>query len=196
MTLYLYTRDTPNVTNCYEQCAAAWPPLLSSTLPKLPAGVPGKLTLVKRKDGTQQVAYNGWPLYLWVRDQKAGDTTGQDVGKVWYAVNPAPTVSVSEVGGLGPHLVGPDGMTLYLFTKDANNASTCYDTCAVNWPPLLTAYLPEAATKGTRLGTTVRKDGALQVTYAGQPLYYWVKDRKPGDTTGQNVGGVWFVVKP
>lgn len=194
MTLYLYTKDTPNVTNCYEQCAVAWPPLLSDALPKLPAGMPGKLTLVKRKDGAQQVAYNGWPLYYWVRDQKAGDTTGQDVGKVWYAVNPGPTVSTTKSSALGEYLVAPNGMTLYLYTKDEKGVSNCYEGCAAAWPPLLTAYLP--AEKGSKLGTTARKDGALQVTYDGKPLYFWAKDSKPGDTTGQNVGKVWFVVKP
>jgi predicted lipoprotein with Yx(FWY)xxD motif len=194
MTLYLYTKDTPGVTNCYGQCAAAWPPLLSDTLPKLPSGMPGKVTLVERKDGTQQVAYNGWPLYYWVRDQKAGDTTGQDVGKVWYAVNPGPPVRTAKNSGLGEYLVAPNGMTLYLYTRDEKNVSTCYDGCAAAWPPLLSAYLP--AEKGSKLGTTLRKDGALQVTYDGKPLYFWARDSKPGDTTGQNVGQVWFVVKP
>ena len=118
MTLYLFTKDEPNVSNCYDKCAAAWPPLLSEALPNLPEGVPGKLSLVKRKDGASQLAYNGWPLYFWVQDKKAGDTTGQKVGKVWYAVNPAPVVSTSTTGDLGEHLVAANGMTLYLFTKD------------------------------------------------------------------------------
>ncbi|AWN23586.1 hypothetical protein DKM44_10390 [Deinococcus irradiatisoli] len=194
MVLYLYTKDSENVTNCYDQCAAAWPPLLSDALPTLPDGAPGQLSLVKRKDGQQQVAYNGWPLYYWVRDTKPGDTTGQNVGKVWYAVNPGPVVSTSKTGDLGEHLVAPNGMTLYLYTKDEKNLSNCYDQCAAAWPPLLTAYLPES--KDSKLGTTARKDGALQVTYDGQPLYYWVRDTKPGDMTGQNVGKVWFIVKP
>ncbi|WP_161883264.1 hypothetical protein [Deinococcus alpinitundrae] len=194
MTLYLFTKDTPGVSNCYDKCAVAWPPLLSETLPALPSGMEGKLSLVKRKDGGQQVAYNGWPLYYWVNDKKAGDTTGQDVGKVWYAVDPGPVIGTSKAGDLGEHLVDASGMTLYLFTKDDKNVSNCYDKCAVAWPPLLSAYLPES--KDSKLGTTKRKDGALQVTYAGQPLYYWVNDKKPGDMTGQNVGKVWFVVKP
>ncbi len=194
MTLYLFTKDEPNVSNCYDKCAAAWPPLLSEVLPTLPAGVPGKLSLVKRKDGASQLAYNGWPLYFWVQDKKAGDTTGQEVGKVWYAVNPAPVVSTSTTGDLGEHLVAANGMTLYLFTKDEPNVSNCYDNCAVAWPPLLSAYLP--AEKGSKLATTARKDGALQVTYDGWPLYFWAGDKKAGDLTGQNVGKVWFVVKP
>ena len=88
MTLYLFTKDTDGVSNCNDQCAKAWPPLLSSTLPSLPKGATGKLSLVKRQDGSEQVAYNGEPLYFWVKDTKAGDTTGQGVGKVWYVVKP------------------------------------------------------------------------------------------------------------
>ncbi|GGK99951.1 hypothetical protein [Deinococcus radiotolerans] len=197
MTLYLYTKDEPGKSNCYDQCAAAWPPLLAADLPKLPAGVTGKLSLVARKDGQKQVAYNGWPLYYWVKDTKPGETTGQNVGKVWYAVNPGPSVQVASLGALGKGLVDAGGMTLYLYTKDAKNVSNCYDGCAAAWPPLLTAYLPTAsADLQPHLGTTTRKDGAVQVTYDGQPLYYWVKDKKPGDTTGQNVGNVWFIVQP
>jgi predicted lipoprotein with Yx(FWY)xxD motif len=197
MTMYLYTKDEPGVSNCYDQCAVAWPPLLSTTLPDLPADFPGKLSLVTRKDGSRQVAYNGWPLYGWVRDTKPGDTTGQGVGKVWYALNPGPVVQTAALPKLGNNLVAANGMTLYLFTKDTKDVSNCYDQCAVAWPPLLTAYTPSAAASlQPHLGTTTRKDGALQVTYDGQPLYFWVNDKKPGDATGQNVGKVWFVVKP
>ncbi|GBF08048.1 hypothetical protein DAERI_210044 [Deinococcus aerius] len=197
MTLYLYTKDTPGVTNCYDQCAAAWPPLLATELPGLPAGMPGKLSLVTRKDGSKQVAYNGWPLYFWVRDTKPGQTTGQGVGKVWYAVNPGPAVQVATLGTLGKGLVAANGMTLYLYTKDTKNVSNCYDQCAVAWPPLLTAYQPTGSAEVQKhLGTTTRKDGSMQVTYDGKPLYFWVRDQKPGDTTGQNVGGVWFIVQP
>ena len=88
MTLYLFTKDTDGVSNCNDQCAKAWPPLMSTALPTLPKGATGKLSLLKRQDGSEQVAYNGKPLYLWVKDTKAGDTTGQGVGKVWYVVKP------------------------------------------------------------------------------------------------------------
>lgn len=101
---------------------------------------------------------------------------------------------------LGQYLTGPNGMTLYLFTKDTPGVSNCYDQCAVNWPPLYSYYvgalpkLPAGATG--KLSLVTRKDGTQQVAYNDMPLYYWIKDKKPGDTTGQNVGGVWFVVKP
>ncbi len=200
MTLYLFTKDEPGKSNCAGECAVKWPPLTvgENELPTLDAGIPGRLGVVVREDGSRQVAYNGWPLYYWEQDMAAGDATGQGVGDVWYVVTP-PTVSVARTADLGDVLVGPNGMTLYIFTNDAADTSNCYDQCAANWPPLTVADGQQPSLQpgltGT-LGTTARNDGTTQVTYDGMPLYYWAKDAAPGDTTGQNVGEVWFVVQP
>src|SRR3990172_12001693 len=71
MTLYMYTKDQPNVSNCYDQCAQNWPPLLVTTgSPVAAAGLAGMLGLTTRKDGSKQVTYNGVPLYYWVKDTK------------------------------------------------------------------------------------------------------------------------------
>ncbi len=81
MTLYIWDKDAVGVSNCYEQCAANWPPLL------VPAdtAVSGDFTLVDRTDGDLKVvAYKGWPLYLWVKDTQPGDTTGDGVGGTWH----------------------------------------------------------------------------------------------------------------
>lgn len=88
MTLYLFTNDEPGVSNCSGDCLANWPAFVAEDPLTLPEGVPGELTQITRDDGTQQVAYNGWPLYYWVQDQAPGDTTGQGVGDVWYVVAP------------------------------------------------------------------------------------------------------------
>ena len=89
MTLYLFTKDTPNTSNCYDKCAVAWPPLLTTGAPVGTDGVDAsKLGTTKRKDGSMQVTYNGWPLYYFVKDTKAGDTVGQAVGGVWYLISP------------------------------------------------------------------------------------------------------------
>lgn len=200
MTLYLFTKDTPGVSNCAGDCATNWPPLTvaDGENPTLAAGIPGLLGVIAREDGSRQVTYNGWPLYYWAKDMAAGDATGQGVGDVWYIVTP-PTVSVAHTADLGDVLVGPNGMTLYLFTNDETDKSNCYDQCATNWPPLTVAdgQMPtvQPGLTGT-LGTTARDDGTTQVTYDGMPLYYWAKDTAPGDTTGQNVGEVWFVIQP
>ncbi|MBE3597592.1 MAG: c-type cytochrome [Limnochordaceae bacterium] len=98
----------------------------------------------------------------------------------------------------GRILADAQGRTLYLFTKDSKNSSTCYNQCAEIWPPLLVKDKAMAG-KGVAanlLGTTQRKDGTLQVTYNGWPLYYYAKDSRPGDVNGQGVGGVWFLVSP
>jgi predicted lipoprotein with Yx(FWY)xxD motif len=105
-------------------------------------------------------------------------------------------VDLGQNDSLGSFLVDDKGMTLYLFTKDTPNTSVCYDKCATAWPPLLTTGDPVAGegADASLLGTTNRKDGSVQVTYNGWPLYYYEKDKAPGDVTGQDVGGVWYVV--
>lgn len=112
----------------------------------------------------------------------------------------ATTVAVAK-SRLGRILVDSRGITLYDFVKDKRGASSCYGACAALWPPLITKGKPHAG-HGVRvslLGTTKRRDGKLEVTYNHHPLYYFVTDRKPGQTTGQGVnqfGGPWWVLSP
>jgi len=200
MTLYLFTNDTPGVSNCSGDCLVNWPPLLveESRQPTLQPGLAGTVGTITRDDGTFQVTYNDMPLYYWIKDVVPGDATGQNVGEVWFVIQPT-TLAVGGNDTLGSFLVGPDGMTLYLFTKDAPGVSNCYDDCAIKWPPLLVpeGQQPTAGEGVTgTLGVTERQDGTYQVTYNDMPLYYWIKDVVPGDATGQNVGEVWFVVPP
>ena len=99
----------------------------------------------------------------------------------------------------GTFLVGEDGKTLYVFTKDSPGTSVCSGDCATSWPPF-TLDAGEATKAGTgvsgALATITRADGKAQVTYNGAPLYYFAADKKAGDVTGQGVGGVWFAAKP
>ena len=89
-------------------------------------------------------------------------------------------------------LTDSKGMTLYTFDKDKGKVSSCYAECAKNWPPYMVM-------KGEKMGKdwakTKRKDGKMQWTYDGHPLYYYVDDKKAGDMTGDGKGGVWHVVK-
>jgi predicted lipoprotein with Yx(FWY)xxD motif len=82
-----------------------------------------------------------------------------------------------------------NGMTLYTFDKDTAGVSNCYDKCAAAWPP---AYAP-AGTAGSGDYSIVKRtdDGDLEWAYKGMPLYLWIKDKKPGDVTGDGVGNVW-----
>lgn len=112
------------------------------------------------------------------------------------------TVSTATKSPYGTYLVDAEGMSLYLFKADVQGEkSVCYDKCAKFWPPLLTEGEPMAAGEAMAgmLGTIERKDGSMQVTYNGWPLYYFIKDKAPGDTKGQDVhgfGGGWYLVSP
>ena len=102
-------------------------------------------------------------------------------------------------GPIGTYLTGPNGLTLYIFTKDSENTSACAGDCATAWPPLL-ATVGQAITAGDgvpgALSTFARDDGSMQVAYDGKPLYYFAADKAAGDTTGQGVNDVWFIVEP
>lgn len=131
-------------------------------------------------------------------------------GSTPSASNPSPspspaatgtTIAVTSNSKLGPILVDGKGMTVYLFVADTGTSSTCYTSCATIWPPVLTDGAPQAGSGADKslLGTTTRTDGKVEVTYAGHPLYYFVKDKAPGDTTGQGINGfgaLWWVMSP
>ncbi len=92
-------------------------------------------------------------------------------------------------------LAGANGMTLYTFDKDAagSGKSMCNGPCATNWPPLA-ANASDAASGDYSIIT--RDDGAKQWALKGKPLYFWAKDQKLGDKTGEGFNGVWQVAKP
>jgi predicted lipoprotein with Yx(FWY)xxD motif len=221
MTLYMYTKDTPNTSNCSANCLKAWPPLLTQGSPKLGAGIDASLVgNAKLADGTMIVTYNKMPLYYYAKDTKPGDVVGQDVGKVWYVVSPdgkvigmdssaAATPTVASAAGdvvinvatdpkLGKILVDAKGMTLYMYTKDTDNTSNCSANCLKAWPPFLTTSSAKAGdgVDASLIGSTKLADGTLIVTYNKMPLYYYAKDTKAGDVVGQDVGKVWYVVGP
>jgi predicted lipoprotein with Yx(FWY)xxD motif len=100
----------------------------------------------------------------------------------------------------GEVLFDGDQGAIYYFDKEKTSQSECYGDCARAWPPVLTEGEPEAAggAQGRLLGTTERRDGSLQVTYDGRPLYYYVDD-PAGQVLCHNVeefGGLWLAVEP
>jgi predicted lipoprotein with Yx(FWY)xxD motif len=110
-------------------------------------------------------------------------------------------VSVSSVPKLGQVIVDSKGFTLYDFHKDNGAKSACYGPCAGIWPPLTTEGAPQAkgGAVASKLGTTKRNDGTVQVTYAGHPLYTYTADTKPGEANGNDFssyGGEWYALQP
>ncbi|MFD0253836.1 hypothetical protein ACFVGX_23305 [Streptomyces sp. NPDC127113] len=91
-TLYLFEKDKKNESECNDECAKAWPPFTVKSAPTVGKGLKKDLLkTTKRDDGSEQVTYNGHPLYRFADDQKAGDTNGQDVdafGAKWFVVDP------------------------------------------------------------------------------------------------------------
>jgi predicted lipoprotein with Yx(FWY)xxD motif len=192
MALYLFT---PDDANCVDACLENWPPLTVESEDELTLaeGIPGTLGVYERDDETLQVTYNDAPLYRFIRDEEPGDTNGEGINAVWYVIEPA-LITVGRSSELGNLLVGPDGMTLYLFTPDDAN---CVDGCLENWPPLTVENEDDIAISYRLPGETgvfEREDGTLQVTYNDVPLYYFVNDEVPGDSNGQGLNDVWYVI--
>lgn len=138
----------------------------------------------------------------------SGGAYGGKGGQVGDTTESAPNpeegaifVSVAAVPELGRVLVDSNGLTLYDFHKDQGTTSSCYDECAAVWPPLLSDGEPHASNgaQAGLLGTTKRKDGTTQVTYAGHPLYTYVEDKSPGDANGNDIdsfGAEWYALTP
>ena len=107
-----------------------------------------------------------------------------------YAADSSATPPVAKNG----MFVDAKGMTLYPFDKDTPGKSVCNGQCATNWPPMIVA---DGGKAGGDWTIVVRDDGLKQWAYKGKPVYTWVKDTKPGDTTGDGfLNGAWHTAKP
>jgi predicted lipoprotein with Yx(FWY)xxD motif len=106
------------------------------------------------------------------------------------------TVTAAEISGLGPVLVDSEGLTVYEFTEDEGTTSVCYGGCEKEWPPVIASGKPTAGegAMAADLGTTKRKDGTVQVTYKGHPIYTFADDESPGEANGNEDDGTWFVL--
>lgn len=107
------------------------------------------------------------------------------------ALAQAPVSIVST--GIGDVIADSAGYVLYTFRNDAPGMSNCYDSCAANWPPF---FADEGAVAEGAYSLVMRNDGGLQWAKDGWPLYYWINDIEPGDTSGDGVGGNWDVARP
>ena len=157
---------------------------------------------------TRLAALAAIPLLVAACGGSSSTTSSTSSGSAGATTAPAASSTANTAAELtvgstkfGKALTDAKGNTLYLFQPDTTSKSTCYGSCATYWPPLITHGAP-LATGGldkSKLGTTTRTDGSLQVTYDGHPLYYYAADQHPGDTTGQGLdqfGAEWYVLAP
>lgn len=124
-------------------------------------------------------------------------TTDTEDEQTTTASDSGATVALESHPDLGDILVGPDGMTLYMFDQDTEGdmASTCSGGCADVWPPLTVDETPSSGDGvSASLETFEREDGSTQVMAGGWPLYYYAQDSEPGDANGQGVNDIWWVL--
>jgi predicted lipoprotein with Yx(FWY)xxD motif len=208
MTLYAYSMDTADTSNCNAVCQQVWKPLLTNGNPNLGTGVDASMIgTAKLADGSMVVTYNHMPLYYIVNDTAAGQTNGQGFDNVWFAVSPSGTKvgSVTEVSVtvatnplLGSYLLGQGGQAMYVYGKDTADISNCAGVCPTIWPPVITLGKPNlgSGVDASMIGTIKLPDGSLMLTYNHKPLYYFVGDVNPSDVKGQDFLNLWNLLAP
>jgi predicted lipoprotein with Yx(FWY)xxD motif len=217
MTLYVFTPDNASDSTCYDKCEASWPVLKGASVTAGAGLTAADFGATTRKDGTAQVTFKKWPLYTFAGDTAAGETKGQGLGGKWYVVDAngtmvgkdaaaSPAASAASATGpainlgsttLGDILTDGKGMTLYMFTADADGKSACTGDCLANWPAVKADGAPVLGTglDAEDFTTITRDDGAKQLAFYGMPLYTFAGDTASGDTKGQGLGGKWYVLK-
>ncbi len=112
------------------------------------------------------------------------------------AMAPSDNIYLIKIGtSNSSHITDFEGKTLYTFDHDTKGVSNCYNGCAAAWPPYISGATAQK-TFPTNITVIKRTDGSSQFAWEGMPLYYYASDTKPGDTTGDGVGGIWHIVKP
>jgi predicted lipoprotein with Yx(FWY)xxD motif len=212
-TLYFFSDDVKDTSECLEGCLNIWPIFYSEDLV-----VDGGLDIndfdaITRTDGELQTTYQGWPLYYYAADVNAGDTNGEAVGDEWFVAKPDYSLmyvysqlvghddnnyTSSYMVGEGEtgYIVDIDGRTLYTFSKDTNNTNTFTAPDFSNngvWPiaEITLDQIPSILNKAD-FGT-IEVYGRTQLTYRGWPLYYFGQDTERGDNKGVSFpsAGVW-----
>jgi len=195
--LYYYTKDTVGTSNVSGVLLDVWPAFYAENL-NLPDDLdPANFGTITRRDGKEQTTYNGWPLYSYAADTGPGDTRGDGVEGIWFVVKvPFYTTMVASKADVGTYLTDPRGMTLYRVDFDSNGKSNATSAVLAVWPIFSQSnFIVPSSLNPADFGTTTT-NGQVQATYKGWPLYYFANDKAPGQTLGQGVKNVWFVVAP
>jgi predicted lipoprotein with Yx(FWY)xxD motif len=211
LALYYFADDVPGsgTTACNTSiCLSLWTPFTPTTMkisPSLDASQFGTISI----SSGNQVTYRGWPLYTYNSDTRGAAPAGEGFRGIWYVMKPDYSVMIMENSKTGRYLSDSGGMTVYNFSPDSSQVTTCFNdtnvlvegkTCLQLWPPF--APSPIVAPSGVNTAdftTFTRADGSMQVAYRGWPLYYFVLDTAPGQMNGGGLvgfGGTWHVVPP
>ena len=205
--LYYFGEDLPAsgpkaaVSNCDGACLAAWATFhAANTLVEgINAADVGEIT---RSDGAKQTTYQGWPLYYYVGDGRAGDLNGEGVGNIWFVLHDrAYSIALLSTSRPEPqpYLADGGGRSLYFFSHDTVGTATeapvsaCTTAqCLANFPIFLSdQVVAPSALAAADFTVFTRADGQRQSAYKGHPLYFFSADTAPGDTNGRGFNGAW-----
>jgi predicted lipoprotein with Yx(FWY)xxD motif len=216
--LYVFAKDVNRQSQCTGGCLADWPIYYATDL-KPGAGINlTDFTTITRSDGAQQTAYKGWPLYYYAGDNAAGDTNGEAVGNIWFVAKPTYSImlgSAQLVGkdgknytsayqeGVGEtqYFVDSNGRTVYTFIRDYKNINKFTKPDLSNngvWPIFYVDIDALPSTLNASDFGEIDVYGNPQLTYKGNPLYYFGEDTNPGENKGVSVPtpGIWPVAGP
>lgn len=214
--LYFFSKDTKETSNCNDGCLASWPIFYDATI-NVGEGLDiNDFSTITRADGAKQTTYKNWPLYYFANDNTAGDTNGDAVGGVWFIAKPDYSLMYANaqlVGNDGKNYLGDytegegetsyfvslSGRTMYSFINDANNTNNFTASDFGNngsWPIVEITLDQIPSTLSSANFGTIDVFGKTQLTYKGWPLYYFGADTERGDNKGVSVPnpGVWPIV--
>jgi predicted lipoprotein with Yx(FWY)xxD motif len=215
-TLYIFSKDVNGQSLCTGGCLTNWPVYHASNLQPGDGIDAADFATITRSDGTTQSTYKGWPLYYYSGDKVSGEVTGNGANNVWFAAKPNYSLMLASaqlVGNDGKNytsayaegtgetefLVDATGRTLYRFTKDYKDVNKFTKSDFSNnaaWPVFHTELEGLPSTLDRNDFGTITVAGNQQLTYKGNPLYYYGGDANRGETKGVSVPtpGVWPVV--
>jgi len=203
--LYTFDIDSAGVSNCFDACLDAWPALLADDVDQASA----PYSIITRANGMKQWAVNDMPLYFFTPDTTAADILGENVNLVWHIARPAPvkvdnhatkgdlfTAHGDVLASQGKTAAQLRGLTLYTFDSDTENSgvSTCFDGCAITWPPLYASSAEQAFGEFTIISRAENSTTTYQWVYKGLPLYFYIGDSLVGDTNGDYP--TWTIARP
>ena len=197
--LYYFALDTPSsgVSKCAGECLKIWTPYYTERIIP-PKGVNAtNFSKITWSDGTKQITYRGWPLYLYNNDT-SGTTKGEAFKNLWWVMKPSYTILLSYSEATGLHLCTFEDEGIYYFAKDIprSGESACTGECTSLWSPVPGGVIAPSSAPAMNFSSFTGLDGAPQAEYRGWPLYTYNEDGKPGDTNGDGYKDLWYLMKP
>jgi predicted lipoprotein with Yx(FWY)xxD motif len=197
MTLYYFTENV-NGETFNGPYLNFWSPFYVSNV-VVPSGLnPKDFSVITGGNGKPQIAYKGWPLYYYINDTKPGETNGQGFKGLWYVMKPDYTVMIATNPKIGNYLVDANGMTLYYLGGESTSTIKCNGMCLKFWPLFdVKNVIVPGGLNPSNFKIFERPDGNSELSYNGLPLYYFIRDSKRGDVTGNNLKdpfGIWHSV--